>query len=267
MDNYILIDGSYYCFYRYYALLNWWKMAHQDEELNIPFDNELFVEKFKSTFIDKIKEIPKKLKIKGAKIIVAKDCPRQHIWRVNYSAHYKATRVYDDTFMGGPFFKLAYDELFPSIDGIKIVYNKNIEADDSIAITSKCINEINKEANIYIIASDTDYLQLLKPNLYIYTLKYKELKESKTYQGDPEKYLFCKILMGDKSDNIKGVFDKCGPKMAEKLWQDEEYLKEKLKDAECEKRYNLNKRLISFSEIPNELIRDFVTENLDKIKS
>ena len=72
MDNYILIDGSYYCFYRYFALLNWWKMAHDEEQLSIPFENELFVEKFKSTFIDKIKEIPKKLKIKGAKIIVAK---------------------------------------------------------------------------------------------------------------------------------------------------------------------------------------------------
>ena len=96
MTNYILIDGSYYCFYRYFALLNWWKMAHSEEELSVPFDNELFVEKFKSTFIDKIKEIPKKLKIKNAKIIVGKDCPRSEIWRNKYSEEYKATRVYDD---------------------------------------------------------------------------------------------------------------------------------------------------------------------------
>ncbi len=169
--------------------------------------------------------------------------------------------------MGGPFFKLAYEELFPSIDGINIVYNKNLEADDCIAITSKCINEINKDANIYIIASDTDYLQLLKSNLYIYTLKYKQLKESKTYKDDPEKYLFCKILIGDKTDNIKGVFDKCGPKMAEKLWENEAALEEKLKNDECRQIYNLNKRLISFSEIPNELIKDFITDNLDKIKN
>ena len=267
MSNYILIDGSYYCFYRYYALLNWWKMAHSEEDLDTPYENKLFVEKFKTTFIDKIKELSKKLKIKDSKIIVAKDCPRKHIWRMNYSAEYKANRIYDDTFMGGPFFKLAYEELFPSMPGIEIIYNKNLEADDCIAIASKCINEINKDANVYIIASDTDYLQLLKPNLYIYTLKYKELKESKTYEDDPDKYLFCKILMGDKSDNIKGVFNKCGPKMADRFWQNEEYLKEKLQNNECERRFNLNKKLISFSEIPKELIKDFVTENLDKIKS
>lgn len=265
MTNYILIDGSYYCFYRYFALLNWWKMAHSEEELSVPFDNELFVEKFKSTFIDKIKEIPKKLKIKNAKIIVGKDCPRSEIWRNKYSEEYKATRVYDDTFMGGPFFKLAYAELFPSIEGIELISNKTLEADDCIALATKCIQELNEDANMYIITSDTDYLQLLKPNIMIYTLKYKELKESKTYHGDPDKYLFCKILMGDKSDNIKGVFDKCGPKMAEKCWDDENYFKSKLKCGDYEERFNLNKRLISFSEIPKELIEEFVSGNLDKL--
>tara|TARA_Y100000741_G_scaffold281779_2_gene221561 strand:+ start:947 stop:1744 length:798 start_codon:yes stop_codon:yes gene_type:complete len=264
--NYILIDGSYYCFYRYYALLNWWKMAHADEKLDVPFDNEKFVDKFKSTFFEKIKEIPKKLKIKDVKFIVAKDCPRTDIWRNRYSEEYKATRVYDDTFMGGPFFKLAYEELFPSMQDIKIIYNNNLEADDSIAIATKCIHELNNDANIYIIASDTDYLQLLKPNLFIYTLKYKEIKESKTYHGDPVKYLFCKILMGDKIDNIKSAFDKCGPKMADRCWLDEEYFREKLKNEDYEKRYNLNKRLISFDEIPKELVKDFINNNLNKLK-
>lgn len=267
MSNYILIDGSYYCFYRYYALLNWWKLAKPDDELNIPFENEEFVEKFKSTFIDKIKEIPKKLKIKDPKFIVAKDCPRNHIWRLNYLNSYKATRVYDDTFMGGPFFKLAYEELFPSIINTEALYNKNLEADDCIAISTKCIQQLDKESKIYIIASDTDYLQLLKPNIYIYTLKYKELKESKTYCGDPEKYLFCKILIGDKTDNIKGVFDKCGPKTAERYWDDQEAFQNKLKESEhYANNYNKNKRIISFDEIPREIITDFINDNLNKLK-
>ena len=47
--NYILIDGSYFIFYRYYALLAWWKLAKQDETIEIPIDNEEFVEKFKKT--------------------------------------------------------------------------------------------------------------------------------------------------------------------------------------------------------------------------
>ena len=39
------------------------------------------LEKFKLTFISKIKEIETKLKIKNAIKIVAKDCPREKIWR------------------------------------------------------------------------------------------------------------------------------------------------------------------------------------------
>ena len=41
--NIILIDISYYIFYRYYALHSWWKLAKPDEELVVPFENEEFV--------------------------------------------------------------------------------------------------------------------------------------------------------------------------------------------------------------------------------
>ena len=65
MTNFIIIDGSYYCFYRYFALERWWSFAKPDEEIGIPLENEEFLEKFKSTFISKIKEIENKLKIKN----------------------------------------------------------------------------------------------------------------------------------------------------------------------------------------------------------
>ena len=77
MANYILIDGSYYCFYRYYAIKSWFRNAHKDVELDNPIENEIFVEKYKKTFVSKIKELSKKLKIKDPKIIVGKDCKRK----------------------------------------------------------------------------------------------------------------------------------------------------------------------------------------------
>ena len=61
--NFVLIDGSYFCFYRYYAILNWFKLARKEVELDEPINNEEFREKFRKTFVDKMKEIPKKLKI------------------------------------------------------------------------------------------------------------------------------------------------------------------------------------------------------------
>ena len=79
--SYILLDISYFIFYRYYALIGWWKLAKEDEDLNIPIENEEFVAKFKKTFTGKINEIPKKLKKKNYEIIAASDCHRKDIWR------------------------------------------------------------------------------------------------------------------------------------------------------------------------------------------
>ncbi len=55
--NFIIIDTSYFIFYRYYALIGWWKLAQPDVELDNPIKNEIFVEKFKKTFIEKLKEL------------------------------------------------------------------------------------------------------------------------------------------------------------------------------------------------------------------
>ena len=40
--NFVLIDGSYYIFYRFFALLNWWKLARKDEPIDNPGENEEF---------------------------------------------------------------------------------------------------------------------------------------------------------------------------------------------------------------------------------
>ena len=58
--TFVLIDGSYFCFYRYHSLLSWWKNAYPDEidVLQDPYQNEKFVEKFKKTFVDNIQKIP-----------------------------------------------------------------------------------------------------------------------------------------------------------------------------------------------------------------
>ena len=45
--NYILIDGSYFVYYRYYALCSWWKLSKQE---GLPaVSNPIFKEKFDGT--------------------------------------------------------------------------------------------------------------------------------------------------------------------------------------------------------------------------
>ena len=73
MTNFILIDGSYFCFFRYYAMIQWWGLAKRDDPLGIPIKNSEFVDKFKKTFIDKVNDIKIKLKIKKLKVLWKKD--------------------------------------------------------------------------------------------------------------------------------------------------------------------------------------------------
>ena len=61
MTNYLIIDGSYYCFYRYHALKQWWGFARKEDELQQ--HHEEFLEKFRDVFVSKLKELPKTLKI------------------------------------------------------------------------------------------------------------------------------------------------------------------------------------------------------------
>ena len=70
--TFIFVDGSYYNFYRYFALQQWWKNAYPDEPLDDPYQNEKFVEKFKKTHVENLLNIPKKLKISISRYFWAK---------------------------------------------------------------------------------------------------------------------------------------------------------------------------------------------------
>ena len=182
-QQFILIDGSYFIFFRYYAILNWFKLAKREQIIDKehpPFENKEFLDKFVKTFDTKIKEMSKKLKLDNPIILVGKDCPRQKIWRMSHLSTYKANRVYDDSFLGGPFFKKVYHEDLFIKAGAKIVFKyPTLEADDCLAILTKDILSKYPNSNINIITSDMDYLQLASENVKIYDLKFKKLTEKK----------------------------------------------------------------------------------------
>ena len=92
-----------------------------------------------------------------------------------------------------------------------------------------------------------DYLQLVQDRVHIYSLKYKLLTIVKIHLMT-QKDLFYKIVLGDKSDGIPGVFKRCGKKMVEKCYNDKKYFKEKLIKS-SEKIYNMNRKIIDFDKI------------------
>ena len=140
-----------------------------------------------------------------------------------------------------------------------------LEADDCIALSVKHLVQRYPECQIYIITSDKDYLQLKRDNVHLYNLAFKNIADNKSSTGNPLQDLEIKIVMGDTSDNIPSVFPKCGPKTAQKCFEDPEFFKKKMSNnEEYYKQYELNKLLVDFNSIPEELVNDFYIKN--KIK-
>lgn len=107
--------------------------------------------------------------------------------------------------------------------GIKYLECEGYEADDIIGTLAKKAY-IDKDFKAVIISSDKDLLQLINEETEVKLLKTKDhirmTKEEfiKTYGIEPIKMIDLKALMGDPSDNIKGVKG-IGEKTALKLLQ------------------------------------------------
>ena len=159
MTNYLIIDGSYYCFYRYHALKQWWGFARKD--ISPEMESEEFLEKFREIFIKKLLELPKMLKVENPTIILGKDCPRKDIWRMEIFPDYKGTRTTDTDMLLKQCFQMVYqDNLFQQGGVQQTIYHPRLEADDVIALHTKMLRETDPDGFIHIITSDTDYLQL-----------------------------------------------------------------------------------------------------------
>lgn len=262
--TYLLIDLSYYTFYRIFALLNWFGHAHPECELSKEeiVNSEIFKTKIQKMFTQKLKELIKKYKIEPDKCILAKDCSRSQIWRNDHIDKYKDGRANN---IPGSIFKYIYSEVLPETLtelGIKLISNDRTEADDIVYITKEYIRS-NSSDSIIIIANDHDYLQLIDENTKIYNLQNKCLNDKSC--GDPKKDLLTKIIMGDKSDNIDKVFPKCGKKTMEKYLSDNKLLENDLnKDQKYIDKFNQNKLVIDFTMIPKEIISS-VNKKLEEI--
>lgn len=282
MKYYIIIDASYFILYRYHALKAWWGFSNKEIPLgDLPHENEEFMQKYTTTFREKLLEIIHKLKIKPVKnkshkndkneikYIIAKDCPRSNIWRHDIYDGYKGTREKSETSISFIFKHVFENNLFllndkiedKTIADIQIVEYDRLEADDCVSLCVKYIKNkytlitsdnipqdynIVPDYNITIIASDIDYLQLASENINVYNLKYNKINDN-----NYELNLFIKIITGDKSDNISGIFKKCGPKTAAKYFENMDEFYKKVNESEVYKGlYERNKTLIDFNSIP-----------------
>ena len=148
------------------------------------------------------------------------------------------------------------DVLFKELDLEKkysyhMLQVEGAEGDDVIACI--CKNLKDQYAKIIVYASDKDFLQIDGIEQLNLFGKKAERKVGDVFV-DAEEYLLCKIILGDGADNISKVFERVGPKKALKLAKDKDMLMNMLKENQAAaKQFSLNKKLISFKEIPKEL--------------
>lgn len=218
--RYLLIDLSYFVFYRYYAIVNYIKLSTKlsPNLVNIRED-EQFINKFEEMFEKTVLKLVKThYGIKNLncctnlQIIFVKDCSRSDIWRLEFFPKYKANRDHSkkkDNF-DSYIFEYVYKTILPKLMSkyycLHEFFVDNSEADDCIAIITECLKDKSND-EVIIITNDNDYLQLMDNVDSIYNLQGKDLR-FKMIDGCPKKSLLCKILMGDPSDNIKGVLSK-----------------------------------------------------------
>lgn len=258
----LLIDLSYYIFYRYYATYNWYIKQKEAKERKSVTQDPLFLEKYDKMFEKALTDLQKKFDISSENVYFAKDCSREDIWRTKHYEAYKKTREERlDTF-DREIFKHSISTLIPQLQTkykFKLLFLDHLEADDIIAIVKQYERSKHPQKEIFIVTNDNDYVQLIDDYTLVVNLQGKDLKTR--IDCVPEEYLKRKIILGDKSDNIASIAKKIGEKTSAKLANDDaalEALFEKNPDAKVN--YELNKLLISFDSIPKNL-RQQVIEN------
>jgi len=266
MSNIILVDSSYTSFYRFFATLRWFSLAHKEvyaKYKNDPsFDWSLeptFIDKYKKMYLESIIRLVSKNVYDDSILLFCLDSPSETLWRHELSDCYKGNRVdlsEKNNFI--PTFKLTYNELIPSL----VKDNKNIhmlrlprmEADDIIALSTRYIRYKKPSKTIYLVSGDNDFLQLGYDNLYFADYKKKEVFQ--LTKDEAKNALHLKLINGDCSDNIPSIFPKdikLGNKMKQLIREDKIELYKYLDENKSAKNiYINNKKLISFKYIPKD---------------
>ena len=241
----ILIDASYYVFYRFFATLKWYNIQKKE------FTENEFNNSFLKHLSSDLKKITKKWKTNTDNVIFCLDCARSKIWRNEYFKEYKNGRVLNINFNQN-IFNIFYNYLKEK--NLNTANCDKLEADDVIYLTHKAIK--NKVDNIVIITNDNDYLQLITNNTEIINMQFKNIL-NRTKLTTSKSILIFKALLGDKSDNIPKICTGINKENATKMANDEEMLKNWLDINDLNNKNNFNLKLISFEYIPLELQNNF----------
>jgi 5'-3' exonuclease len=219
----ILVDTSYWLYYRFFALRNWYTKAFPDIA-NIPnfnmehnwLEDVVFMNKYKKLFIENLRTLCRSYKTVVTNIVFCLDCSYKDIWRNAHIDEYKGTRqesLKKKQFNSFNVFSYIKKDYLPELQvkyGVKILYNNRCEADDIIGKMSTFLVNAGIP-KVIIIANDNDYQQICNERVIMnkgspvtgYGSSASASINSFGCIEDGNRILIRKILLGDISDNIK----------------------------------------------------------------
>jgi len=268
----VYIDSSYFAFYRAHATRSWYVRAHPDDTNHDWINNPEFMRMYEAKFREHVGKIAKSLGVPMQSLVFARDCHREDIWRSAIFPQYKAHRTECEPLNKtgkpnnnmGPIIKYSNDNILspnsPNRLPVKMIRVPGAEADDIIAVLTAYHNRVEPDREVWIVANDTDFYQLLtNSNNKIFKIGAKYTLTAALPTTDASTYLETKVLCGDKTDGIPPIFTGCGPVTATDFVNNPDTLSMALaKHPGAAARYALNRQLIDFREIPERVSNDII---------
>lgn len=230
----LLIDTSYWVYYRFFALRNWYKKANPTKEFLEDYnwlEDQQFMVKYEKMFLEGIFTIATMWNVQMCNVVFCIDCNYKEIWRYQYHNDYKGTRLEShkkNGFNSFDIFNIVRDTYIPKLISkykMSAIQVKQCEADDIIGYLAPYLSQhlnnskmnnfiVENQDNtnidktyphIIILASDNDYIQICDDKIILVDGNGKQLCNEKKSIGG-EMYLIKKILSGDVSDNITSCY-------------------------------------------------------------
>jgi 5'-3' exonuclease len=215
----LIVDVSYYTYARFFATRIWFLNSHNRDEIDMNQDwtkNTEFMEVFKRLFFKNINNILSANNISKSNVLFAVDSVFTNNWRLALNKDYKLTRKDShvrNQFNSWDIFRIVKEELLPSTySSNKILEVDGLEGDDIIALLVRELKKIdptsttNRSMKYYILANDKDYIQICNDRTILIDATGRNISDKVLTDCTNLEYLIKKILMGDKSDNIKACY-------------------------------------------------------------
>ena len=252
----LIVDTSYVIFAKYFATLHWYKNSvNRIPDIPDLFNIAVFRNKFGSMFNNCIYRLLERHGMPHRNSVVfAQDCSRDSVWRKDVFSAYKDGRTHNSNFNRDAF-REVYASLIPqwiAQNGGCAIGAERAEADDVIGVLHDGLRSTRPTVKMVILTNDNDCIQLVDTHTTVVNVLFEDVGDRRGYLT-PDQYLTCRILSGDRSDNIPGSLPRCGMRTAVRLVSDASVDRSGVE--ECKYCYDRNDVLMNLKHTP-EAIRE-----------